>query len=277
MPATAQKKNGQMSAGKQVVHPRRTHTKGRKAQRVFIVLPAFNEEYRIGTLLERIDEVLFDDALEFTVVVIDDGSTDGTAEVIESFTKEMPVVYRKHERNQGLGTTIRDGLLTALSIADEHDIIVTMDSDDTHTPGLILRMVHMIREGYDVVIASRYQPEARVIGVPLLRQILSSGASLMMRLLFPIRGVKDYTCGYRAYQVSVLREAEKKFGERLFDQDGFQCMVDILLKLRRMNVIFGEVPFILRYDFKEGGTKMEVGRTVKKTLGLLLRRRFLPW
>jgi len=277
MPVIIHKKNKQVTTGKSVERSRHVHKKGRKIQRVIIVLPAFNEACRIGNLLDRIDEVLFDDGLAFTVVVIDDGSTDGTAGVIEAHTKTMPIVYRKHDHNQGLGSTIRDGLLTALSIADEHDIIVTMDSDDTHTPGLILRMVHMIREGYDVVIASRYQPEARVIGVPLVRQLLSSVASLMMRILFPIRGVKDYTCGYRAYRVSVLREAEKLYGERLFDQDGFQCMVDILLKLRRMSVIFGEVPFILRYDYKEGGTKMDVGRTIKKTLWLLLRRRFLSW
>ena len=249
----------------------------RKAQKVYIVLPAFNEELRIGVLLERIDEVMFDDGLEYTVIVIDDGSTDTTPVIVEKAMKTMPVAFVRHRINRGLGSTIRDGLQKAMGMADSHDIIITMDSDDTHTPGLILRMVHMIREGYDVVIASRYQHEARIIGVPLIRQLLSLGASWIMRILFPIRGVRDYTCGYRAYRADVLQRARQQFGSRLFNQDGFQCMVDILLKLRTMHLIFGEVPFILRYDYKEGGTKMKVWSTVKNTLFLMIKRRFGHW
>jgi dolichol-phosphate mannosyltransferase len=64
----------------------------------------------------------------------------------------------------------------------------------------------------------------------------------------PIRGVRDYTCGYRAYRGRVLRQAFQRYGDDFINQEGFQCMVDILLKLRKMDVIFGEVPLILRYD-----------------------------
>ena len=59
----------------------------------------------------------------------------------------------------------------------------------------------------------------------------------------------------------------------MFEFDGFQCMVDILIKLRRMDLIFREVPLILRYDLKEGASKMKVARTVGQTLGLIARRR----
>jgi dolichol-phosphate mannosyltransferase len=249
----------------------------RKAQKVFIVLPAFNEALRISTLLERIDEVMFEDGLNCSVIVIDDGSTDATAQIVTGYIKRMSLELVRHAVNRGLGSTIRDGLQHAMRQASPHDIIVTMDSDDTHTPGLILRMVHMIREGYDVVIASRYQHEARSVGVPLLRQWLSLGASWMMRILFPIRGVRDYTCGYRAYRADVLQRAGRRFGTQLFNQDGFQCMVDILLKLRTMQLIFGEVPFVLRYDYKEGGTKMKIWSTVKNTLLLIVKRRFGRW
>ena len=95
-----------------------------------------------------------------------------------------------------------------------------------------------------------------------------------MRIVFPTRGVKDFTCGYRAYRAPVVKEALARYGPTFLDQDGFQCMVDILLKLRRMPLIFGEVPFILRYDQKRGGSKMKVARTVGATLSLLVKRRF---
>jgi dolichol-phosphate mannosyltransferase len=208
------------------------------------------------------------------VILVDDGSRDSTARIIEGYAQHMPITMMRHEVNLGLGATIRDGLLTAAKTAADADIIVTMDADDTHAPGLILRMVRMISEGYDVVIASRYREGSRCVGVPTYRLALSHGASWLFRLVFPTRGVRDYTCGYRAYRARAVRDAISRYGEGFLDQDGFQCMVDILLKLRRMHLIFGEVPFILRYDQKEGSSKMNVPRTVKDTLLLMWKRRF---
>jgi len=124
-----------------------------------------------------------------------------------------------------------------------------------------------------VVIASRYRAGSRTVGVPLYRKGLSYGASWIFRIAFPIRGVRDFTCGYRAYRAGVVRDALARYGGTFLNQDGFQCMVDILLKLRKMNLIFGEVPFILRYDYKEGSSKMNVARTVRDTLALVWRRR----
>ena len=240
------------------------------------MLPAYNEEARIGKLLEHIDEAMEEAGLAYHVLVVDDGSSDGTASLVRACSGRMPITLMQHARNQGLGATLRDGLLGALQDAGERDIVVTMDADDTHTPGLILRMVRMISEGYDVVVASRYRPGARTVGVPLSRRLLSFGGSLLFRVLFPIRGVRDYTCGYRAYRAAVLRSAVRAYGSGFVDQDGFQSTVDILLKLRTMNLHFGEVPFLLRYDVKEGGTKMNVPRTIRNTLQLLIRRR-LGW
>ena len=249
----------------------RSHSSPR---RVLVVLPAFNEEAKLGVLLDRIEEELSDAGLTYTVIVVDDGSTDATADVVRTRSTFLPVILHQHDRNQGLGATIRDGLAAAVEMAVDGDIIVTMDADDTHTPGLVLRMVRMIREGHDVVIASRYQPGARVIGLSPGRRLLSYGASLLFRVLFPTPGIRDFTCGYRAYRAEVLREAIKRYGPRFVDQEGFQCMVDILLKLRRQPIVFGEVPFILRYDYKVGATKMKVVRTTANTLRLLARRRF---
>jgi dolichol-phosphate mannosyltransferase len=162
----------------------------------------------------------------------------------------------------------------ACRLAQPNDVVVTLDSDNTHTPELILRMVRMVREGHDVVIASRFVRGSRVRGVPLSRRILSRVAAVMFKVAFPIPGVRDYTCGYRAYRAGLLQEVTAA-DPRFFDQDGFQVMVDILLKLRRnRDLIFGEVPLILRYDLKEGSSKMDVGGTIVSTLGLMWRRRF---
>jgi dolichol-phosphate mannosyltransferase len=245
-----------------------------RKRKIWIVLPAFNEEKDLGHLLERVQDALGELGLPFEVVIVDDGSTDGTLQVVEQWAKLLPIRAVQHETNQGLGATIRDGLREACYIADAKDVIVTLDADNSHTPELILSLVRSVREGHDVVIASRFRPGSRVRGVPFGRRLLSRAAGIALKITFPIQGVRDYTCGYRAYRAEVLQQVTQDHPD-FFDQDGFQVMVDILLKLRRnKNLIFGEEPLILRYDQKSGSSKMNVAATAADTLRLVIRRRF---
>jgi dolichol-phosphate mannosyltransferase len=244
-----------------------------RVSRIIVVLPAYNEEANIGNLLGRIRQSLTGEHMEFSIIVVDDGSSDRTPKILEEYSRDFPLMVHRHERNQGLGAAIRDGLRQAAALASEGDVVVTMDADESHPPGLIIPMIRMIREGCDVVIASRYRRGSRVCGVSIGRRMVSRAASLLMRALYPIPGVSDYTCGYRAYRFEALQQAYRQYGESLVDQDGFGCMVDILLKLRALPLVFGEVPLILRYDLKRGPSKMRVVRTSVSTLGLLWRRR----
>jgi dolichol-phosphate mannosyltransferase len=241
---------------------------------IFVVLPAYNEENSLGLLLEQIDQSMHEDGFAYQVIVVDDGSRDRTVAVAKEHAPYMPIRVEQHEANQGLGATIRDGLRVAAGLCAEQDIIVSMDADNTHTPRLIRTMVRSILEGSDVVIASRYRKGSYIRGVPFHRRLLSFGAYLVCKLVFPIPGVRDYTSGYRAYRAKVLQDAFALYGNDFINEGGFQCMLDILLKLRRMDVIFREAPLILRYDLKGGSSQMKVLRTIVATLSLLLRRRF---
>jgi dolichol-phosphate mannosyltransferase len=135
-------------------------------------------------------------------------------------------------------------------------------------------MVQMIHEGCDVVIASRFEHGGCAVGVPFDRVILSLGARALFTVLFPTRGVRDYTSGYRAYRASVIRQGFADHGDNLVAEKGFSCMADILLKLRRQGALFGEAPLRLRYDRKGGESKMRVFNTIWLTLKLLARNRF---
>jgi dolichol-phosphate mannosyltransferase len=239
--------------------------------RVIVVLPAYNEEANIGTLLRRILRAC--GTAPFSVIVVNDGSSDGTARVLEELRTEMPLQVETHPRNMGLGATLRDGLRLAAESAGSRDIIVTMDADDSHDPEVMLRMVTMVQKGYDVVVASRYQPGSSVVGLGPGRRAVSWAASRLIGALFPTPGIRDFTCGYRAYSVSALRQAYSRFGDAFVDQEGFQCMVDVLLKLRRLPLKFAEVPMTLRYDLKLGKSKMRIWKTATRTLRLLWVRR----
>ena len=242
--------------------------------KVIMALPAYNEQEALPELLERIGGAFADSNLPYEVVIVDDGSSDDTAKIASQMSFQMPIHLIQHEQNQGLGTTLRDGLREAVDRAGERDIIVTMDADNTHPPGLINRMVQMIHEGCDVVIASRFEHGGCAVGVPFDRVILSLGARALFTVLFPTRGVRDYTSGYRAYRASVIRQGFADHGDNLVAEKGFSCMADILLKLRRQGALFGEAPLRLRYDRKGGESKMRVFNTIWLTLKLLARNRF---
>lgn len=242
--------------------------------RVWLVLPALNEEQSLPALITRIEEAMFEANLAYHLVFVDDGSTDGTLAIMNGAAERFPATVLVHGENLGLGAAIRDGLMQAARLSDPRDIVVTLDSDNTHSPDLILRMVRLVREGHDMVIASRYRTGSRIRGVPWSRRLLSRAASLLLRVMFPTAGVRDYTSGYRAYRALVLQRVIAQYRDSFFDQDGFQVMVDILLKLRRdRSLIFGEVPLILRYDLKADASKMNVSRTIVDTLSLALKRR----
>lgn len=248
-----------------------------------VVLPAYNEA-------EGIDQLLRDIGLTITevaphqpvrILVVDDGSVDDTAERVLRFRDTadfagfplVEIVLVRHPENRGLAEAIKTGLTTAAEQAGDRDIILTMDADNSHLPGLIPSMVRVVREGYDVVIASRYQKGAQVVGLTRRRRLLSFGASWMFRVLFPIPNVRDYTCGFRAYRAGLVREVLRDNPE-FISEKGFSVMVDILLKLRRLDppVAMAEVPLLLRYDWKKGASKMDVRQTVVDTLLLTARR-----
>lgn len=250
---------------------------------IFVALPAYNEGEGIATLLREISHTAkeFLPGLEFTVVVVDDGSTDNTAESARAAFAELEAegyarvsfLLISHPQNKGLAEAVKTGLFYCADKGGPRDVILTMDSDNSHTPGLIPHMVRRIYEGNDVVIASRFQPGARVIGLSVTRQMLSAGASVLLRTLFPIQGVRDYTCGFRAYRAELIRKVLAE-NPHFISETGFTVMVDVLLKLRKQKgvVLMTEVPLLLRYDQKLSSSKMNVGRTVRQTLSLIWRR-----
>ncbi len=239
---------------------------------LWVLLPAFREAENLPPLLADMRTALSNvpSIPRWRVVVVDDGSKDGTSEAARS-VPGIPLDLVVHEINQGLGRAMRTGIEYVLAHGTDDDLLASMDSDHTHPPDAIPSMVALIDGGADLVIASRYVKGAEIHGLVWWRHWLSDVASFVFRALFPC-GARDYTCGYRVYRVSLLRSGQAQYGRHFLNQQGFSVMVDLLLKLRRRARRIEEVPLILRYDRKIGASKMKVARTVGTTLRLLGRR-----
>ena len=243
---------------------------------IYVIFPAYNEEGVIRPTLLALVEAMGRGA-DYRAVLVDDGSTDRTVAEAEAAVAQsggaLPLTVLRHGVNRGLGAGLRTGIYWCLDRAREDDVIVTLDADNTHPPAMIPRLVERVREGHDVAIASRYRAGAEVHGVPGHRRALSDLGRLVFQALYPIPGVRDYTCCFRAYRVPVLQRARRVYGEELCTARGFEAVMDLLLRLGPLGVRVSELGFVLDYGERVGQSKMKVLRTIRQTLALLARRR----
>ena len=244
----------------------------------FVVLPAYNEERVIRTLLLALDAELGPRGVAYRAVIIDDGSTDATIAEAEAAVAQtdgrLPLTVVRHPENRGLGGALRTGIDWCLANGTDDDVMVTLDADNTHPPALIPALLERVEAGADIAIASRYEPGAVVTGVPGRRLMLSEIARVVLHLGFPIPGVKDYTCCFRAIRLKTLRMAREVYGDDLTTARGFEAVMDLLLRLRQLGIQASEIPLQLDYSDRVGRSKMRVFATIRRT-GLLLIRRYV--
>jgi dolichol-phosphate mannosyltransferase len=244
---------------------------------IWILLPAYNEEPSFPPLTAKIRESMEKIGARYRIVVVNDGSRDRSASVLDDIAKTTPVEVLTHKYNRGLGETIRDGLEYIAEHSAPEDVVVRMDCDDTHEPEYIAKMIAKLNEGYEVVIASRYQPGGGVIGLDWYRRSISRTANLMLKAWFPMPHIWEYTCGYRAYRASLIKDLLEIFGNKLIDLKGlgFTGTIEKLVKCRMVRARVVEIPFMLHYHQKRSVSKVVTSIT---TLGyLVLMAKYMTW
>lgn len=230
-------------------------------KRVSLVTPLYNEADGIPMLSQTLQKLAakLEPKYELELVMVDDGSKDGTTEVAkQNFGWSSRVIHAKHDRNRGLGAAVRTGMSKATG-----DVICTIDSDCTFDPLHIPEMLEVMeREKVDIVTASPYHPEGGVENVLPWRLLLSKGASVVYRRVAACK-LYSYTSLLRAYRREVIENVP-------FDSDGFSATTELLLKAANQGYKVAEVPAILKTRLI-GVSKMKVAGTIKMHLGLMTR------
>jgi dolichol-phosphate mannosyltransferase len=247
--------------------------------KLFVVLPCYNEEENICDIIaewEKQNDKLAQMLLAgVEIVAVNDGSSDNTYKLLEDCKAEYRnVTIINHSNNKGLGQAVKTGMEYVGKNGIDEDLLCIMDADSTQNPIYIFDMLNAVSSlGSDCVIASRYRQNSEITGVSAIRNFLSLGARFYYSLILGIPGVRDYTCGYRVYKVSLIKRAFETFGTGFIQESGFSCMVEILYKLHLCKGKISEVPFKLRYDLKKGASKMKVLKNVTKSIGLAFELR----
>lgn len=236
-----------------------------------LVLPAFNEAAGLGGLLRRIGDTVGGKG-SVEILLVDDGSTDGTSAIAGQAALSLPLRLLSHPVNRGYGRALRTGLIAAVQ---NGGTVVTLDADESHDPALIAGMLEKIDAGYDMVIASRFRLGGAEIGVPLKRRLLSRGASLVFRSTLSIGDVRDYTCGFRAYRASLLQRMILARGEEGFLRSAnFAAGFELLLNAASLGARITEIPFELHYERKRSASKMRITRDLPPYFSLLFGHHF---
>ncbi|HLI73509.1 MAG TPA: polyprenol monophosphomannose synthase [Acidimicrobiales bacterium] len=223
--------------------------------RVLVVLPTFNEAENIETVLRRVRAALPDAG----ILVVDDGSPDGTAEMAEKLGRELGAVEVLHRTHKsGLGSAYRAGFAWGLQRGWE--AFVEMDSDLSHDPDALPELVAPLGEGADLVVGSRYVPGGSIPNWRWHRRLLSQGGNVYAAWLLGL-GVTDSTSGFRAYRAEILRGMDLD----AVRAEGYGFQIEMVYEVLRLGGRVTEVP-IRFVDRVEGKSKMSMQIVVEALL-----------
>jgi dolichol-phosphate mannosyltransferase len=228
-----------------------------------VVIPTYNEKENISAILHSI----FDLQQDFHVIVIDDGSPDGTAKIVKDLQLKFPgqLFIEERQGKQGLGTAYIHGFKWA--IAHDYQYVFEMDADFSHNPNDLPRLYDACKNGgADVAIGSRYVKGGGVVNWPSDRKALSKGGSLYTRMItwMPI---KDPTAGFMCYKKEVLETIN--LDQIVFV--GYAFQIEMKFAAWKLHFKLKEVPIIFQ-DRTQGTSKMNKGIIKEGVLGVLKLR-----
>jgi dolichol-phosphate mannosyltransferase len=228
---------------------------------VYLITPIYNEEKNIRSLVESIRDVLAD--YNYRIIAVNDGSQDSSLEILEEINNG-DIEIKTHKINMNIGAAFSTGINHVLKNCYEDDVILIIESDQTSDPQLFSQMVDkIVLDKKDVCIASRYLDGGKYVNFPFMRLVYSKIVNNMLKILFPMKNVTDYTIFFRSYRAKLLMGLVDIFGPYSFIQSkGFAANAEILIKSGQITDRIAEIPFIYNYGSKQGKSKLSVLKTI---------------
>lgn len=214
-----------------------------------VIIPTYNEKENIEKIIRKVISL---DGL-FNILIIDDGSPDGTALIVKSLRKEFEgrIFLLERKGKLGLGTAYITGFKWAIN--EGFEFIFEMDADFSHNPDDLLNLYQACKEGADVAIGSRYISGVNVVNWPMGRVLMSYCASMYVRIVTRMK-VMDTTAGFKCYRLDVLKSID--FEKIRLKGYGFQ--IEMKFTAWKLGFKIVEVPIIFT-DRKMGTSKMSGG------------------
>jgi dolichol-phosphate mannosyltransferase len=243
--------------------------------RAVIVLPTYNERENVDPFLRAVRRVALADGDQLDVLIVDDSSPDGTAEVARRTAAEVDhapdhnagstaVLVRPGKA--GLGSAYREGFGRVLDTTEHpaYDVVISMDADLSHDPAVIPTMLGLLAEGADAVVGSRYVRGGGTTDWPVRRQLLSKWGNAYTRAVLGL-DTRDCTSGFRAYRSDALRAVDPTST----GAEGYAFLTELVRRLTQAGYKVVETPIVFR-DRTAGRSKMS-GRIIAESMLLVTR------
>ncbi|XP_041060452.1 dolichol-phosphate mannosyltransferase subunit 1 [Carcharodon carcharias] len=233
----------------------------RRGDRYSVLLPTYNERENLPLIVWLLVRYFDESGFDYEIIVIDDGSPDGTLEVakqLEQIYGSDKILLRPRAKKLGLGTAYIHGIQHATG-----NFVIIMDADLSHHPKFIPEFIKKQKEGnYDVVSGTRYRGDGGVFGWDLRRKLISRGANFVTQVLLR-PGASDLTGSFRLYRKEVLQKLVEKCVSK-----GYVFQMEMIVRARQLNYSIGEVP-ITFVDRVYGESKLGGNEIVSFLKGLL--------
>jgi dolichol-phosphate mannosyltransferase len=231
---------------------------------VCFVVPVLNEAPNLPRLIAsaRVLAAELCPAYDVRFFIVDDGSTDGTKAAALGLADGLTLTVLRHDTNLGPGRAFATGFAHLAELLGPDDWVVTMEGDNTSRPELLRTMFVRSREGYDVVLASPYLYGGAIEHTTAWRVILSRIANVFVKEILGLTGIATVSSFYRLYRASAVLHLQRCYGPGIVERAGFECMIELLLKMVFLRVTISEVPMTLDVALRAGNSKLKIVRTI---------------
>jgi dolichol-phosphate mannosyltransferase len=226
---------------------------------IYVCIPCYNEAPTVGLLLWKVRQVFSGFPREYHLLLIDDGSTDATAEVLEPYARVLPLTLVRHERRQGYAASVEALLRLAVQRTDrpKRDGAILMHADFAHNPSFIPDFLRRLESGADVVVA-----QSTVTGESSrARRLVRRFAPLLLRGRVRVPGVADVVSGFLAFRLVVLRNALRGQDGPLLTVEGWTANAELIGKTARHARRVDTIPAVERHDLRQRPSRVKPWET----------------
>lgn len=226
---------------------------------IYVCIPSHNEAPTVGLLLWKIRQVFSGFPREYHLLVADDGSTDTTAEVLEPYTRVLPLTVVRHESRRGYAASVEELLRVALDRTDrpKRDSAILMHADFAHGPRFLPDLVRRLESGADVVVAQSALSGEASLGRRLVRRL----GPLLLRGRLRVPGVSDLVSGFVAFRLITLRHAFRGEEGRLLKTEGWSANAELIARAAQVARRVETITAVERHDLRRRPSRVRPWQT----------------